>query len=209
MTRYYISTDYSRRRYGLAVMLLVHLGVGWLVLSGNARKGMELAAQPLQALLVQEVTIPPPPPKPIPPPKAPAEVVKPPPFVPTAAVAPSNAGLQIESAVEPPREPSKPAPEPVISTPVVAQAQEPHKVDMSLACPVQVPPQMPRRALLDGVQGVVTAQMKIEDGQVRDVVVTSGPRIFYEAVRSAMLQYKCSKVSGEVIATQSFNFKLQ
>ena len=68
---------------------------------------------------------------------------------------------------------------------------------------------MPRRALIDGTQGVVRAQVTILDGVVRDVLILSGPRIFQAAVRSAMLQYKCTRNSGEVVASQEFNFRLQ
>lgn len=68
---------------------------------------------------------------------------------------------------------------------------------------------MPRKALLDGIQGVVRAQVLISDGIVREVNVLSGPRVFYAAVRAAMLQYQCSHTSGEVVATQDFNFRVQ
>jgi protein TonB len=80
---------------------------------------------------------------------------------------------------------------------------------MAIVCPTQVAPEMPRRALIDGTQGVVRAQVRIADGAVRDVTFLSGPRIFYAAVRAAMLQYKCTRESSEVVATQEFNFKLQ
>jgi protein TonB len=56
---------------------------------------------------------------------------------------------------------------------------------------------------------LVKAQDRIADGAVREVTFLSGPRIFYAAVRTAMLQYKCSREAGEVVATQDFSFKLQ
>jgi protein TonB len=68
---------------------------------------------------------------------------------------------------------------------------------------------MPRRAQIDGTQGLVKAQVRIADGTVREVTFLSGPRIFYAAVRTAMLQYKCTRESNEVVATQDFNFKVQ
>ena len=80
---------------------------------------------------------------------------------------------------------------------------------MAIVCPTQVAPEMPRRAQIDGTQGLVKAQVRIVDGLVRDVSFLSGPRIFYPAVRAAMMQYKCTRDSGEVVATQDFNFKLQ
>ena len=68
---------------------------------------------------------------------------------------------------------------------------------------------MPRKALIDGTQGVVRAQAVIEDGVVREVNILSGPRVFHAAVKSAMLKYKCSRESTIVMATQDFNFKFE
>ena len=67
---------------------------------------------------------------------------------------------------------------------------------------------MPRRALQDGTEGVVKAQILIKDGVVKDVTILSGPRVFHNAVRIAMLKYRCIG-DGEVLATQEFNFKLE
>lgn len=68
---------------------------------------------------------------------------------------------------------------------------------------------MPRRALQDGSTGVVRAQALIKDGMVKEVTIVSGPRVFHAAVKAAMEKYKCVQDSGEVLATQEFNFKLE
>ena len=68
---------------------------------------------------------------------------------------------------------------------------------------------MPRRAMQDGTEGVVRAQALIRDGVVKEVTILSGPRVFHAAVRNAMLQYKCTAESGDVLATQEFAFKLE
>ena len=69
---------------------------------------------------------------------------------------------------------------------------------------------MPRKAILDGTEGVVKAQIRIKTGVIQDVVILNGPRVFHAAVKTAMLQYKCiSDAGGEVVATQEFNFKLE
>ena len=46
----------------------------------------------------------------------------------------------------------------------------------------------------------------IKDGAVRDVTILSGPPIFHEAVKAAMMQYKCAVDSAEIRATQEFVF---
>jgi protein TonB len=78
---------------------------------------------------------------------------------------------------------------------------------MTVACPEQVRPEIPRKALRDGTQGVVKAQAVIRDGVVKEVTILSGPHVYHAPVREAMLQYKCVG-DGEVIATQEFVFKI-
>ncbi len=69
---------------------------------------------------------------------------------------------------------------------------------------------MPRKAIQDGTEGVVKAQIRIKGGVIQDVTIVSGPRVFHSAVKTAMMQYKCiSDAGGEVVATQEFNFKLE
>ena len=201
----------SRRYRGIAVAVLVHIGLAWLLISGTARKGFDLLTKPLQAVVIQEVVValPPPPPKLLVPPKAKLTPVQPPPFIPTpeVAVAPTPTAPTVVATVV-----AHEAPAP-LQVPVVAVAAPAPvastKVDMAIVCPTQVAPEMPRRAQIDGTHGLVKAQVRIVDGLVRDVSFLSGPRIFYPAVRAAMMQYKCTRDSGEVVATQDFNFKLQ
>ena len=67
---------------------------------------------------------------------------------------------------------------------------------------------MPRKALQDGSEGVVKAQVVIKDGAVRDVTILSGPRVFHAAVKAAMMQYKCTADATEIVATQEFGFEI-
>jgi hypothetical protein len=76
-------------------------------------------------------------------------------------------------------------------------------------CPTQVGPYMPREALRDRVQGVVKAQMHVRDGIVQDVVILSGPSVYGDSVKLAMMQYKCANTPAEFFATQTFTFKIE
>jgi len=69
---------------------------------------------------------------------------------------------------------------------------------------------MPRRALQDGTQGVVKAQIVLKGGAVQDVTILGGPRVFHAAVKAAIMQYKCvaDGAGAEVTVTQEFNFKI-
>jgi protein TonB len=197
--------DPSRRVTGLAIVILLHLFLGYALVSGMARKGLNLIKKPLEAVVIQEVIIPPPPPPPPPKPQKPPEpdapkVDAPPPFVPPPEVeVPVVAAPSIVAVATPPAEPPPmPAPPPVKAP-----------VNIRVVCPVQTPPEMPRKAIQDGTQGVVKAQVLIKDGVVQEVTILSGPRVFHSTVRSAIMQYKCSREIGEIIATQEFSFKLE
>lgn len=207
----YQPKDPSRRVKGLVIVVALHIFLGYALVSGMARKGLNLIKKPLEAVVIQEVIIPPPPP---PPPKKiepPREMVKsdapPPPFVPPPDVAPQvSSGIAIAATTTAP-----------ISAPVIAPPPPPappkpavNRNDIAVACPTQVAPEMPRKAQQEGIEGVVRAQIRIKGGAIQDVTIVSGPRVFHAAVRAAMMQYKCvSDPGGEVVATQEFNFKLE
>ncbi len=213
----YGTQDPSRRLKGIVVVVALHAFLGYALVSGMARNALTFIKKPLEAVVIQEVIIPPPPPPP-PPPKpieTPKQMPKveapPPPFVPPPDVAPpatSTAPAIVSVATPPPAPvviapppPPPPAPKPVPAGPV--------RTSIAVACPTQVAPEMPRKALQDGTEGVVKAQALIRDGVVKEVTILSGPRVFHAAVKAAMMQYKCVADSGEVLATQEFGFKLE
>ena len=212
--RRYPGNEPSRRLTGWIVVVLLHILILWALISGTARKGLEIIKKPLEAAVIQEVIIPPPPP---PPPKqivkqpevkAPKVEAPPPPFVPPPDVAPPvSAAPAIASVATPPPTPAVIAPPPPPAPPAPRPAA-PARSEMGIACPTQVKPEMPRKALQDGTEGVVRAQALIRDGVVREVTILSGPRIFHASVRAAMLQYKCMSEPGDVLAPQEFVFKL-
>ena len=210
----YQPKDPSRRVKGLVLVVALHAFLGYALVSGMARKGLNFIKKPLEAVVIQEVIIPPPPPPP--PPKkveTPKEVVRteapPPPYVPPPDVATPtvSSGISIASTTQVPTAPVAIAPPP---PPAPVAKAAPNRNDIGVACPTQVAPEMPRKALQDGTQGVVKAQIRIKGGVIQDVTIVSGPRVFHAAVKAAMMQYKCiSDAGGEVVATQEFNFKLE
>jgi periplasmic protein TonB len=155
--------------------------------------------------VIEEVAKPPPPPPEVlpPPPKVTAP---PPPFVPPPEIAPpvTSAPTITATSQEAPAQEYKIAP-----PPPPAAAPGPARADIGVACPTQVKPELPRKALQDGVSGIVRAEALIVDGVVKDVTILSGPRVFHAAVRAAMMQYKCASGAGEVRAQQEFSFKIE
>ena len=220
--RRYPGNDPSRRLVGWIVVVLLHILILWALISGTARKGLEIIKKPLEAAVIQEVIIPPPPPPPPPPPKpivkelpkAPKVEAPPPPFVPPPDVPPPvSAAPAIASVQTPPPAPPVIAPPPPPAPPAPPapdpKPAAPARSEIGIACPTQVKPEMPRKAIQDGTEGVVRAQALIRDGAVKEVTILSGPRVFHAAVRAAMLQYQCQSQPGDVLAPQEFVFKVE
>ncbi len=196
---------------GIAVMVGLHVVLGYALLSGLARKAIVVVKKPVDATLIQEVKLPPPPPppKPIvkqevqvqaPPPPAyvpPPEVTPPPALEPAPTITAVQSG---EPVAPPPAAPPTPAPAPY----------KPVSNDIAAACPKQAKPELPQRAIDEGISGVVKAEARIKNGRVVEVRIVSGPRVFHAAVRAAMSRYEC-QTSGdaEVVATQSFTFTVE
>ncbi|MCX7242103.1 MAG: energy transducer TonB [Burkholderiales bacterium] len=120
----YRATHASSRFFGLGLVIAVHVLVVWMLVSGTAQKGLKFLKKPMEAVVIQEVIIPPLPPIPLPPPP---KEVRPPqpnaprvetplPFVPVPEVA-----AQTQSA--PPTMAANPAPPP--APPVIAPAPAP------------------------------------------------------------------------------------
>jgi protein TonB len=206
----YRPKDPSRRYKGIAIVIALHILIGWGIVSGTAKNALVMLKKPLEAVVIQEVIIPPPPPPPpkeIKPPEAMKVDAPPPPFVPPPDVAPQTTSTapSIVSVATPSPTPAVIAPPPVAAPPRPA----PNRSDLRVACPTQVPPEMPRKAIQDGSEGVVKAQALVKNGAVHEVTILSGPRVFHAAVKAAMMQYKCTADSGEILATQEFVFKIE
>ena len=85
---------------GIGIVVLMHVLLGWALVSGLARKVVEVIKNPIETKIIEEVKPPPPPPENLPPP--PPKLAPPPPsFVPPPEV-----------TVAPP-----PTPAPAITTP--------------------------------------------------------------------------------------------
>jgi protein TonB len=213
----YKPKDPSRRYKGIAIVVALHIVIGWGIVSGTARNALVALKKPLEAVVIQEVIIPPPPPPPPPPPKqiqpkeAPKVDAPPPPFVPPPDVPPpatATAPVVQSVATPPPPAPAVIAP-PAPPPPPAPPKPAPNRSDIRVACPTQVAPEMPRKAIQDGTEGVVKAQALIKEGAVKEVTILSGPRVFHAAVKAAMMQYKCTADGTEILAIQEFVFKIE
>lgn len=128
-----------------------------------------------------------------------------------AAVATPNAPLaQAASASAPARVASA-----AMAGPAGASAATPSAAvfqPVGVACPVQVRPEMPRRANSEGIDGVVKVSFVVRDGRVVDVTFLSVPvrGMFESSVRAALARYRCQSPPGQDVKTeQEIHFELK
>ena len=206
----------ARVMWIVVAVVLLHVLIGYALVLAVPHKDLHVMTKPLEAVVIRKVLISAPstPPPRKPQTLAPTPQVKPSPsplaqnFAPPAAVAPQVANpAPVTGAVTAAPAPGIQAPVASLTpAPVVAVPPRP---SIGLICPTQVQPEMPRRALKEGIEGVVKAQIHVKGSRILDVTILSGPRVFHAAVREAMLQYSCLTDGGEVIAAQEFTFKLE
>jgi protein TonB len=172
----------------LAVVAL-HLLLGWALVSGLARKVVEVIKQPIETKIIEEIKKPPPD---LPPPPPPKLAAPPPPFIP-----PPEINIQIPQVAPPPTittvttTPPPPGPPPVIAPPQVVAPPQP-VVRREYKASYRVDPVFPRQAQRDGISGSVVAHVYVSpSGSVTDVkIIRSTNRIFDREVVRALSQWK-------------------
>jgi protein TonB len=128
----------GKHAVGIGIVIVMHILLGWALVSGLARKVVEVIKSPIETKIIEETKPPPPPPENLPPPPPklappppsfvpPPEVVVQPPPTPAPAitvtpVAPPPAPVAIAPApapAAPPAPPAPPAPAPVAAQPAI------------------------------------------------------------------------------------------
>lgn len=196
---------------GITLVILFHIVVVWALVSGLARKVVEVVKAPIETKIIEEVKRPPPPPEiPLPPPpklEAPPPPFIPPPEVQIAQPPPPAPTITVQSTTPPPPQEIRPS-APVEPAPPVQSGP----AALTVVCPNQPDPIIPRRALQDNISGSVVARVVIKDGRPAEVqIVRSTPRgVFDAAVRNAINQYRCNTGAGTtVVAEREFVFKIE
>ena len=209
--------DPRRHLAGIAFVVLFHAFIVWALVSGLAKKVVEVVRAPIETKVIEEIKKPPPPPEIVlpPPPKleAPPPPYIPPPEVQIAAPPPPQPTISVApSPTPPPPTVMTPTPPPVVAPTPAPPPPRPASLSIGVACPTQVQPVMPPKAARENITGVVRAQATIKAGKVIAVEILSSPArgVFDAAVRNAMLQYGCSGAGDEEVkAIQEFVFKLE
>ena len=192
---------------GIGLVVLLHILIGWALVSGLARKVVEVIKAPIETRIIEEIKKPPPDlPPPPPPPKLAAP---PPPFIPPPEIQiqapppPPQQVITTTTNVPPPPQafiPSPPAP-PVTQPAVRKEYKAAYRVD----------PTFPPQAIRQGLQGRVVAWVHVApNGSVTQVEIKqSSNRIFDREVIRAMSQWKFNPEPVGFIGEYEINFSLK
>jgi protein TonB len=203
--------DPTRHLIGIACVILVHVLVIYGLVTGLARKAVEVIKKPLTATIVEEIKAPPPPP---PPPKK-IEVPKTPPppqpYVPPPDIPmPTTTSEPVIAAITP----TPPAEPPVIAPPAPPPPPPaPPKPEVRKGVIAISKPEMdyPREALRKGIySGRVVARLSIDEkGNVTEVriIEANPPRVFDRDVIANLMQWKFQGDGGKYIGEVEIEFK--
>jgi len=191
---------------GLALVILLHVLVIYALVTGLARKMVEVIKQPIETKIIEEVKPPPPPDMP-PPPPPPKMVAPPPPFIPPPEVAVATPPQQNTIAAVSNVKPDNPVftrPQP----PVTAPAQGPSRVNAVVDFSTCAKPEYPRNSQRNEEQGTVTLRFLITlDGSVKEANIqkSSGFRELDKAALRGLSQckFKPALVEGKPTETYS------
>jgi protein TonB len=190
----------ARHLPGLAIVVALHIVLGYALLRGLAQKVVEIVkAPPVEVTLLKEPPPPPPPPLRVAPPPQPPVVARPPPRpalpppspprvvapAPEVRVAPPPAEPTVAATPvpPPPAPPPAPAAAPAPAAPVVVAP----RVDFATDCTV---PDYPREAQEEGATGETRLRVTVAaQGQVTDVQVThsAGPTRAHKLMDRALV----------------------
>jgi protein TonB len=226
--------DPRRHLVGFATVIAFHALVVYALVTGLAKKVVDVVRAPIETKVIEEVKKPPPPLPEIvvpPPPKLeappppyipPPEVVlaTPPPPVPTIAVAPTPtpppAPVELAPVAPPVQAPVTAAPTPPAPPPVVVAPPAPPPVSASVACSnystVMSDAGFPREATRAGLdKGEALVQFTLgPNGEIKDLkVLRASHPIFARSSMRVVGEYKCQGQGKDVIVTVPFGYKLQ
>jgi protein TonB len=203
----------SRHLVGIGGVILLHVIIVWALISGLARKVVEVVKGPIEVKVIEEVVQkPPPPPEVLPPP--PKMTAPPPPFIPPPEVniAQPPAPTITQTTREAPPTPQAP----VIAKPVETPKAAPPRVQSAqVVCQnyreVMGSIVYPREALRDGTEGEVLIEFTVgADGQVTDVAIAkSTNRIFNRVALKAAESMACQGQGHDVRVQLPVGFKLK
>jgi len=211
--------DPKRHLVGITVVILFHLLVVWALVSGLAKKVVDVVRAPIETKVIEEIKKPPPPPEVVvpPPPKLEAP---PPPFIPPPEIqiaTPPPAPTITATTPTPPPAPVviAPAPPPVVAA-APAPSAPPAPVSAGVVCSnfqtVMGDVAYPREAQRAGIEkGEALIQFTLSPtGEVKNItVISASHQIFARNSVRIVGEYKCQGQGRELTVRVPFGYKLQ
>lgn len=209
--------DPRRHLTGIAFVVLFHGLLVYGLMSGLARKVVDVVRAPIETKVIEEITKPPPPPEVVvpPPPKLEAP---PPPFIPPpevqVATPPPVVPTITATTPTPPPEPTAMAP---VAPPVAAPAPAaPAVVSAAVVCSNYSTKMgeagFPREAQRQGIdKGEALIQFTLTaSGEIKDVkVLNASHPIFARNSVRIVGEYKCAGQGRDVVVKVPFGYKLE
>ena len=192
---------------GITVVMVLHAIVVYALVTGLARKAIDVIKQPLETKIIEEVKKPPPPDTPPPPPPKMVQVM--PTFVP-----PPEVQISSPAAIQPAISNTTAVAPPVYAPPKAPVQAAPAPPSVGIACPnsqqIRTEIKYPAAARKDGIQGEVLVEFTVAvNGEIKDVdVKSSSNRVFNSVSVNAVRQFKCNGQGKDVRVSVPFSFKL-
>jgi protein TonB len=207
---------------GITFVIAFHALIVYALVTGLAKKVVEVVRAPIETKVIEEIKKPPPPPEIVVPPpprlEAPPPPFIPPPEVQIATPPPVQATITAVTPTPPPAPVViAPAPPPVaVAAPAPPPAPAP-KVDQTSAaahCSKMPPPEVPGVDFTGKIS--LTARATIKGNKIVQAEIVPGSftgssdrkiqRAFGNAVTSAMMEYTCA--GDNIVVLQQFGFTI-
>jgi len=211
--------DPKRHLVGITVVILFHLLVVWALVSGLAKKVVDVVRAPIETKVIEEIKKPPPPPEVVvpPPPKLEAP---PPPFIPPPeiqiATPPPPQPTITATTPTPPPAPVVIAPAPPPPAPAPPAPPAPATASAGVVCSnyasVMGDVAFPREAQRQGIErGEATIQFTLTaSGEVKDIkALRSTHQIFARNSIRIVSEYKCQGQGRDLTVTVPFAYKME
>lgn len=207
--------DPTRHLVGISAVVILHILVVWALVSGLARKVVEVVKGPIEVKVIEEIIKkPPPPPEVIPPP--PKVTAPPPPFIPppeiNIAPPPTLAPTITAVTKDAPTAPQAPVIQKVPEAPApVAPAVRSAQIACSNYREVMQSIVYPKEALQNGTEGEVVIEFTVAaNGQIKDVVIkSSSNRIFNRSSMAVVGQLSCQSGGQDIRVQAPISFKIR
>lgn len=211
----------GRNLTGIGFVVVLHLLVGYAVVSGLGKRMITKMAEPVETKIIEEVK--PPPPKDLPPPPPPPKTVAPPPpFIPPPEIQvnspPPPSPISNATTVAPPNRDLTPPAPPQPTAPPAPARTGPSSVPATINvkdCPV---PEYPRQSQRNEEQGTVTIRFLVgANGVVKssEILKSSGFRELDKAAQRSIgscNKFKPGIENGQPVesyATVAYEWRLE